>query len=145
MPNPIPAGFHSVTPYLLVSDVSKLMEFLTAALGATERYKMPGPNGGVMHAEMQLGDSIIMMGRPQSEEDYRRAMLYLYVPDVDATYQRCLAAGATSLQELKNEFYGDRRGAVRDPLGNDWYIATHVEDVSPKEMNRRMAAQRAGA
>ena len=145
MPNPIPAGFHSVTPYLLVSDVSKLMEFLTAALGATERYKMPGPNGGVMHAEMQLGDSIIMMGRPQSEEDYRRAMLYLYVPDVDATYRGASAAGATSLQELKNEFYGDRRGAVRDPLGNDWLSPRTVEDVSPKEMNRRMAAQRAGA
>jgi PhnB protein len=145
MPNPIPAGFHSVTPYLLVSDVSKLMEFLTAALGATERYKMPGPNGEVMHAEMQVGDSIVMMGRPQSEADLRRAMLYMYVPDVDATYQRCLAAGGISVREPKDEFYGDRSGMIRDPFGNDWGVATHVEDVSPEEMNRRMAAQRASA
>lgn len=145
MPNPIPAGFHSVTPYLLVPDVSKLMDFLTKALGATEHYKMPGANGRIMHAEMQIGDSIVMMGQPQNDADLRRAMLYVYVPDVDATYRQCLAAGAESVREVKDQFYGDRSGAIRDPFGNDWHIGTHVEDVSPEEMNRRMAKQTANA
>ena len=145
MPNPIPAGYHSVTPYLVVLDVAKLMDFLTNALGATERGKMLGPDGRIAHAEMLVGDSIVMMGQPQSEADVRRALLYLYVPDVDATYQRCLAAGAVSVREPKTQFYGDRNGSIRDPGGNEWYIGTHVEDVSMEEMERRMAAQGAGA
>jgi len=141
MANSIPAGFHSVTPYLLVPDVAKEMEFLKKALGATERYQMPGPNGRVMHAEVQIGDSIVMMGQPQNEADLGKAMLYVYVPDVDATYEKCLAAGGTSVREPKTQFYGDRSAGVRDPFGNDWGIATHVEDVSPEEMKRRMVQQ----
>ena len=145
MPNPIPEGYHTVTPYLLVSDVAALMQFLTKAFGATERGKFEGPDGRVMHAEMLVGNSIVMMGQPPKAEDVRRTMLYLYVPDVDAAYQRCLAAGAVSVNEPKSQFYGDRSGSVKDPMGNDWYIATHVEDVSMDEMKRRMAAQRANA
>ena len=145
MPNPIPEGYHSVTPYLTVTDVAKLIDFVTSAFGATERGKLAGPDGRIAHAEMLIGDSIVMMGQPQNESDARRSMLYLYVPDVDATYNRCLAAGATSVREPKDQFYGDRNSAVRDPLGNDWYIATHIEDVSMEEMERRMSAQRASA
>ena len=141
MPKPIPAGFHSVTPYLLVKDVAKEMEFLTKAFGATERVRMPGPNGSVMHAEMQIGDSIIMMGKPQNDADLGKAMLYVYVADVDATYQKCLAAGGTAVREPKDQFYGDRSAGIRDPFGNDWGIATHVEDVSPEEIKRRMSQQ----
>jgi PhnB protein len=144
MPNPIPSGYHSVTPYLVVSDAAQLMEFMKRAFDATEREKMLGPDGRIAHAEMLLGDSIVMLGQPPNSEG-KHSTLYLYVTDVDAKYQRALAAGASSIRELRNEFYGDRTGAVRDPLGNDWYIATHVEDVSIEEMQRRMNAMHAGA
>jgi len=139
MPNPIPAGYHSVTPYLVVSDVAKLMQFLTRAFGATEREKLTGPDGRIAHAEMLVGDSIVMMGQPPPGTETRRAMLYLYVPDVDAKYQNALAAGADSVREPKDQFYGDRTSAVRDPLGNDWYIATHVKDVTVEEMRSHMS------
>jgi PhnB protein len=145
VPNPIPEGYHTITPYLLVSDVAALMEFLTKAYGATERGKLAGPDGLIVHAEMLVGNSIVMMGQPEKAEDIRRTMLHMYVPDVDAAYQRCLAAGAVSVREPKNQFYGDRSGSVKDPTGNDWYIATHVEDVSMEEMERRMKAQQANA
>jgi len=145
MPNPIPEGYHSVTPYLTVSDVAKLMDFIAKAFGGTERGKLAGPDGRIAHAEMLIGNSIVMMGQPQNEADVRRTMLYLYVPDVDATYRRSLAAGAVSVREPKDQFYGDRNGMVKDPTGNDWYIGTHVEDVSMEEMERRMKAQQASA
>jgi PhnB protein len=145
MPNPIPQGFHTVTPYLVVSDAAKLMDFLRRAFGATERFRMPGPDGSVAHAEMQVGDSIIMLGQPQGEDRTMRSMLYLYVPDVDATFKKALSAGAISVREPADQFYGDRNSAVKDPGGNEWWIATHKEDVSPQEMERRMASQRASA
>ena len=145
MPNPIPEGYHTVTPYLTVANVATLMEFLTNAFGATERGKIAGPDGRIAHAEMLIGNSIVMMGQPEKAEDIRRTMLHLYVPDVDAAYQRCLAAGAVSVREPTNQFYGDRAGSEKDPTGNDWYIATHVEDVSREEMERRMKTQQAGA
>jgi len=145
MPNPIPQGFHTVTPYLVVSDAAKVMDFLRRAFGATERFRMPGPDGSVAHAEMQVGDSIIMLGQPQGEDRTMRSMLYLYVPDVDATFKKALSAGAISVREPADQFYGDRSGAVKDPAGNEWWIATHQEDVSSLEMERRMAAQRANA
>jgi PhnB protein len=145
MPNPIPQGFHTVTPYLVVSDAAKVMDFLRRAFGATERFRMPGPDGSVAHAEMQVGDSIIMLGQPQGEDRTMRSMLYLYVPDVDATFKKALSAGAISVREPADQFYGDRNSAVKDPGGNEWWIATHKEDVSPQEMERRMASQRASA
>jgi PhnB protein len=138
---PMPAGFHTVTPYLTVHNAANLMEFLKKAFGATERYKLAGPKGGVMHAEMQVGDSIVMIGEAQKETDVRRTMLYVYMPDCDASYKKAVAAGAKSLREPSTMFYGDRSGSVQDPTGNEWWIATHVEDVAPDEMERRMKAQ----
>ena len=145
MPNPIPEGFHTVTPYLVVPDAAQVMVFMKRAFGATERYKMQGPDGSVMHAEMQVGDSIVMLGQAQDENRRMRSMLYLYVPDVDAAYKQAIAAGAISVREPADQIYGDRSGAVNDPGGNEWWIATHTEDVSHEEMERRMAAQRANA
>lgn len=146
MPKPIPEGYHTVTPYLTVSDVRKLMDFLTKAFGATERGKFEEPGGKrIMHAEMLVGNSIVMMGEPLKPDDVRRTMLYVYVPDVDVTYKKALAAGGTAVQELKNQVYGDRSGSVKDPTGNEWHIATHVEDVSTEEMARRMKTQQASA
>src|SRR5690242_1720703 len=114
MPNPIPPGFHSVTPYLVVPEAAKVMDFLKRAFGATERYKMPGPDGSVIHAEMQVGDSIVMLGQAPDEDRRMRSMLYLYVPDVDAVFAQALAAGAISVREPADQFYGDRSGAVKD-------------------------------
>ncbi|HEX5432191.1 MAG TPA: VOC family protein [Bryobacteraceae bacterium] len=140
---PVPEGYHSVTPYLVVSGVDKLLDFVKRAFGAREIHRMARPDGLIMHAEAQIGDSRIMMGDAAGQHPNMPAMLYLYVPDVDATYQRALSAGAKSVSEPKTQFYGDRNGAVADPCGNQWYIATHVEDVSPDEMERRSREQMA--
>jgi uncharacterized glyoxalase superfamily protein PhnB len=145
MPNPIPNGLHTVTPYLVVPDAAKVMDFIRRAFGATERFKMQGPNGAVMHAEMQVGDSVVMLGQSPDASRSTRAMLHLYVPDVDAVYKQAIAAGGISVREPADQFYGDRSGLVKDPGGNEWSIATHKEDVSPEEIERRMAAQRANA
>ena len=145
MPNPIPQGFHAVTPYLVVPDAAKVMDFMQRAFGATERYKMQGPDGAVAHAEMQVGDSVVMVGQSPDQTRTTHSMLYLYVPDVDAVYEKAVAAGGVSVREPVDQFYGDRSGAVKDPGGNEWWIATHKEDVSSEEMKRRMAAQRANA
>jgi len=139
-PNPIPEGYSTVTPYLCVVEAAKLIEFLKQAFAAEVIVRMDGPDGSVMHAEVKIGDSIVMMGQVPAERA-TRAMLHLYVTDADATYKKALAAGATSVREMADQFYGDRSGGVRDAFGNDWHIATHVEDVSPEEMKRRMAAQ----
>jgi PhnB protein len=145
MPSPIPQGFRTVTPYLVVSDAAKVMDFLRRAFGATERYKMQAPDGSISHAEIQVGDSVVMLGQSPDQTRTTHSMLYLYVPDVDAVYQQAVAAGGISLREPVDQFYGDRSGAVKDPGGNQWWIATHKEDVSPQEMERRMASQRASA
>jgi uncharacterized glyoxalase superfamily protein PhnB len=145
MPNPIPNGLHTVTPYLVVPDAAKVMDFIRRAFGATERFKMQGPNGAVMHAEMQVGDSVVMLGQSPDASRTTRSMLHLYVPDVDATFKQAIAAGGISVREPADQFYGDRSGLVKDPGGNEWSIATHKEDVSPEEIERRMAAQRANA
>ena len=145
MPDPMPRGYHTVTPYLVVSDAAKLIDFLKRAFGATERYKMAGPDGSVGHAEMQIGDSVVMLGQQSSQARATRSMIYLYVPDCDALYRSALAAGATSIREPSDQFYGDRNGAVSDFAGNEWWVATHKEDVSSAEMERRMAAARANA
>jgi PhnB protein len=144
MPNPVPAGYATVTPYLSVADAAKLIEFLKQAFDAQLLFKMDGPGGRIMHAEMTIGDSRIMLAQPEpGKETY--AMLHLYLPDTDAVYKRALAAGATSVREPADQFYGDRSAGVRDQFGNQWYIATHVEDVSQEEMERRMAAMKASA
>ncbi|MFO0879894.1 MAG: VOC family protein [Gemmataceae bacterium] len=137
---PVPEGFHSITPYLVARDVGKLMEFLKATFHAVEIFHLPGPDGSIMHAEMQLGDSKLMIGEACEEWGPVTSGLYVYVPDVDATYARALAAGATALRPVENQFYGDRSGGVKDAWGNTWWISTHIEEVSPEEMENRMAA-----
>jgi PhnB protein len=140
-PKPIPQGYHTATPYLAVQGVPKLMTFLKQAFYAEERERMTAPDGRVSHAEMKIGDSIIMMGEPTGESKSMPGMIYLYLEDTDAAYKRALQAGASSLREPTDMFYGDRNAAVTDPVGNQWWIATHVEDVPPEEMQRRMKAQ----
>jgi len=137
---PIPEGYHSVTPYLTVDDAGGLISFLERAFGGTVKERMEGPDGAVMHAEVRIGDSIVMLGQARGEWPAQRTTLYLYVEDVDAVWKRAIDAGAKSVREVRDEFYGDRSGGVTDPAGNSWFIATHKEDVSPDEMQRRMAA-----
>ena len=144
MLNPVPAGYATVTPYLCVSDPAKLIEFLQKAFDAQLLFKMDGPGGRIMHAEMTIGDSRIMLGQPEPGKE-THAMIHLYLADTDAYYARALAAGATSVREPADQFYGDRSAGVRDQFGNQWYIATHIEDVTPEEMERRMAKMKATA
>lgn len=134
---PVPEGYHAVTPYLAVHGAAKLLEFLKRAFDATEIERMNGPDGAIQHAEVRIADSVVMMGEARAPRKPMPAMLYLYVKDADAMYKRALEAGATSVMEVTNQFYGDRSGAVQDPAGNEWWIATHVEDVSREEMARR--------
>jgi PhnB protein len=138
--NPIPDGFHSVTPYMIVQGAAKLLEFLDQAFGAEEVLSMKRPDGTIMHAQIKIGDSMIEMSEATAEMPAMPAMLHLYVNDADATYKRAIQAGATSLMEPIDQFYGDRESGVKDPCGNQWYIATHKEDVSPEELANRQAA-----
>jgi uncharacterized glyoxalase superfamily protein PhnB len=141
---PIPDGYHTVTPYLTVRDVPRLIEFLQQAFGATEVLRMPGPDGAIAHAEVTIGDSRVMMGEANASSPPMPANLHLYVVDTDALYHLALQAGATSLREPADMFYGDRMAGVRDPVGNHWWIATHKEDLSPAELARRSAARPSG-
>jgi len=137
---PIPDGFHSVTPFLTVPGVAKLLDFLKQAFEAQELHRMPRPDGTIMHAEVRIGDSLVMMGEPMGSSQPMFGSLYLYVHDVDAVYQRALQAGATSTSEPADQFYGDRSAGIKDPVGNQWWIATHKEDVPLEEIARRAKA-----
>jgi PhnB protein len=137
---PIPDGYHSVTPMFVVDGAGRLIDFLNQAFGAAERLRMPMPDGSVAHAELTLGDSVVMVADATPEWPAQGCSVHLYVEDVDATYNRALQAGATSTMEPEDRFYGDRAAAVRDPFGNSWSLATHIEDVPEDEMMRRMAA-----
>ena len=140
-----PEGYHSITPYLVVEGAARLIEFLIQAFGAEEVHRMPAPGGLVGHAEVRIGDSVVMLGDARGEHHATNTMLYLYVEDVDATYQIALAAGAEAVQPPMDQFYGDRSGSVKDPCGNVWYIATHIEDVAPDELKRRAQKAMQGA
>lgn len=133
---PVPDGYHSVTPSLNVQGAAKLIDFAKRVFGAQEAFRMPGPDGAIMHAELKIGDSIVMVGEAV-RDPATKASLYVYVKDVDATYKQALGAGGTSLSEPTNMFWGDRVGRIKDAFGNTWGIATHVEDVSPQEMKKR--------
>jgi PhnB protein len=138
---PIPDGYHTVTPYLTVADAEAQIDFLKGAFGAQETYRHSDDKGHVGHAEMRLGDSMIMLGQAREQCTPRQATFYLYVEDVDAVYKRAVAAGGKSLREPTNEAYGDRSSGVEDSQGNQWWIGTHVEDVSPEEIQRRYQKQ----
>jgi PhnB protein len=139
-----PAEYHTVTPYLVVDGAERLITFIVDVLNGIEMIRMPGPDGRIAHAEMRVGDSRVMLAGAPDPGAVTSAMLHLYVPDSDATYRRAIDAGATSLREPQDEFYGDRMSGVQDPTGTKWYFATHVEDVSEEDMARR-AAQAAQA
>jgi PhnB protein len=147
---PIPEGYHAITPYLIVKGAAKAIEFYKHAFNATELLRMPGPGGRIMHAELKLGDSVVMLADEAPEMGYRApagdssggasVSLYLYDADVDATVNRAVAAGAKVTRPVADQFYGDRNGTLVDPFGHVWSVGTHKEDVSPEEMKRRMAA-----
>ena len=145
--NPVPAGYHTITPYISVKGAAKALDFYKRAFGAEVLVRMDMPDGRVGHAEMKIGDSMIMLAdeSPQSgavapSGDGRTPVtLCLYVPDVDKVFKAAIDAGGKVLRPVENQFYGDRSGMLTDPFGHVWNVATHVEDVSPEEMNRRMA------
>lgn len=137
---PIPEGYHTITPYLIVEDADKLVEFVEKIFDGKLLFKIQTDAGRISHGEMKIGDSIIMLSEAAGEWKPTKTMLLLYVEDVDATYERALEAGAISVKEPKNEFYGDRSSCVQDSFGNFWSIATHIEDVSEEEINKRLAA-----
>ena len=135
--NFIPEGYHSVTPYMVVGNVDELIDFLAAAFGAEEKERVPNQDGKTGHAEVLIGDSYVMMGRAQDDFPPQPCMLYIYVPDTDAAYAQALEAGAKSVQEPQDMFYGDRNAIVTDPTGNTCCIATHQETLSPEELAKR--------
>ncbi|MGI8746081.1 MAG: VOC family protein [Bryobacteraceae bacterium] len=140
MAKPVPDGYHTVTPYLAVANAAEFINFVKAAFGATEMYSHKRPDGSIGHAEVKIGDSLVMIGQAGGEWKPMPAALYVYVPDCDSVYRGAIAAGGVSLAEPKDQFYGDRHGGVKDPAGNQWWIATHIEDVAPEELARRAAA-----
>ena len=136
----IPPGYHTITPYLIVSGLPGVISFLETVFEAkTTVAPMLRPDGTIMHTELQVGDSRIMMAEATEQWKPMPSSIFLYLPDCDASYKRALSAGATSLMEPADQFYGDRMGGVLDPSGNQWWVATHVEDVTPVEMERRKA------
>ena len=149
---PIPEGYHSVTPYLIVDGGGRAIEFYKQAFGATEVFRMDGPDGKIAHAEIKIGDSHVMLGDESPEMGSRGpgafggspVTLMLYVEDVDAVVNRAVEAGAELTRPVANQFYGDRTGGLKDPFGHAWYIATHVEDVPYEELQKRAAAAHAG-
>lgn len=140
----VPKGYNAVIPYLLVKDGGAAMAFLVEGLGGTVVEHMKTPEGRTMHGEVRLGDSMIMLGEARDPLKPLPTMLYLYSADCDAAYRRALAAGATSLQEPRNEFYGDRTAAVKDAEGTSWYFATRKENVPADELQRRALEARKG-
>ena len=136
-----PAGCQQVIPYLIISDPQKTIDFVKQVFGGRETHISRDPQGRVMHASMQIGDSVLMMGCAMPPQfPAVPAMVYLYIPDVDLAYKRALAAGATSLREPADQFYGDRSGGVTDSNGTQWWLGTHIEDVSNEEIERRAQA-----
>ena len=136
---PVPDTYHAVTPYLIVKGAAQLVDFMKRAFGAKEVHLMQMPDGTIAHGDLAIGDSHVMLGEASGPWPAQSTSLYLYLPDCDAAYKQAIAAGGTSIQEPKTQFYGDRHGAVKDPCGNTWWIATHVEDVPPAELERRAA------
>ena len=138
---PIPDGFHTVTPFLTVHSAAKVIEFLKQAFGAEIPEEiMKRPDGLIAHAQVKIGDSRVMLADESETAKATPSALYLYVPNVDSVYQRAIKAGGKSVMEPTDMFYGDRSGGVKDPSGNSWFVATHKEDVAPKELQKRAEA-----
>lgn len=137
---PVPEGYHTVTPFLTVSNAADLLRFVKEAFGAQVVEAMDDGDGNLRHADVLIGDSHVMFGQASDEWPARPGSLYLYVEDVDSWYHRAMSAGASSIRKPTDEFYGDRSAGVSDAQGNQWWIATHIEDVSKEEMERRAAA-----
>ncbi len=141
-----PDGYHTVTPYLTIKGVAKAIEFYKKAFGAQEVHQMPGPEGKIMHAEIRIGDSLIMLadefpdmpcGKSPQTLGGSPVTVFMYVENVDTVFNQATAAGATVVMEPKDQFWGDRFGNLVDPFGHNWALATHIEDVSPEEMKKR--------
>ena len=147
MVNPIPEGYPRVMPYLIVDGGAAAIDFYKSVLGASERMRMGGPDGKVGHAELEIGESVVMLADEHPDMDARgpKSMggtpvsLYVYVEDVDGVFERAIEAGAKELQPVEDKFYGDRSGGFEDPFGHRWHVATHVEDIPPDEMEKRAA------
>ena len=150
---PIPEGYPRVTPYLSVAGAADAIDFYGKIFGAKERMRMEGPDGSIGHAEVQIGDAVIMMAdeNPDFGNTSPKTLggtpvtISIYVEDADDVFERAIQAGATSLRPVENQFYGDRAGSFEDPFGHQWHVATHVEDVSPEEMQKRAAEAMAAA
>jgi PhnB protein len=146
--SPIPQGYNSITPYLVIKGAAQAIEYYKNVFGATEVFRMDGPDGKVGHAELKIGDSRIMLAdeNPSMGQGHSSAStigtspvsLYLYIPDVDSVVERAVAAGAKILKPVQDQFYGDRSGFIQDPFGHLWGVATHVEDVTPQELEERV-------
>jgi len=138
MTKPIPDGFHTVTPYLTVRGAAEVIDFLKRAFKAETMHEpFKRPDGKIMHAAIKIGDSIVMLGEENEQMKAQPSSLYLYVPNVDSVFQQAVKAGGKTVMEPMDMFYGDRCGAVKDPSGNDWTIATHTEDVPEHELEKR--------
>jgi PhnB protein len=149
---PIPEGYNTVSPYLAVDDAAEAIEYYKKAFGAKERVRMHAPDGKIGHAELEIGDSVVMLSdpfpqfatRPPKELGGTSASVFLYVEDVDAVVKQAVDAGGSIEMEVADQFWGDRFGSVQDPFGHNWAVATHVEDVPPEEMAERAKAAMAG-
>ena len=150
---PIPDSYRRVTPYLIVNGAADAIDFYKKIYGATEIMRMPGPDGKIGHAELKIGDSVIMLADENVEMGHKGprtfggspVSLLLYVEDVDRVVKNAVGAGSKLVRPVADQFYGDRTGGIVDPFGHEWYVATHVEDVSPEEMKKRADAMVAGA
>ena len=151
--NHIPEGYHSVTPYLSVKGAAKAIDYYKQVFGATELFRMPGPDGKIGHAEIKIGNSPIMLADEFPEMEFVSPQtlggspigLMIYVDDVDTMFNKAIGAGATEVKPLQDQFYGDRSGTLKDPFGHVWTVATHVEDVAPEELQKRAAAAHGGS
>ena len=150
---PVPEGYTTLSPYLVVDGAAQAIDYYQRVFGATERGRFDGPDGKVAHAELRIGDTVMMVADPSAESNIKAPTqlgatsvgIFLYVEDVDATVQRAVDAGATITQPVDDMFWGDRYGKVTDPFGHEWLIATHIEDVSPEEMAERVKEAMASA
>lgn len=145
---PIPEGYHTVTPYLIIRNAASAIDFYKKAFGAIELFRMPQPDGKIAHAEIKIGDSPIMLSDEHPDLGFKSPQtlggspvsILLYVDDVDSVFNQAVAAGGKIDKPVEDKFYGDRSGSLTDPFGHLWHIATHTEDVSPEEMEKRAAA-----